>query len=119
MPAQDVLDYITIIPAQILGFNVCSLEPEKLADITVVDLSIPNLTPINTVNLVENLIWASNENEIQFMISNGKLLVDDYQFTMVNVPERLQQIQELSELFINHKEGASSQKATDVRDNTT
>ena len=117
MSAQDVLERITIIPAQILGFDVGSIEPEKLADITVVDLSPPNLTPTRIDNLVENLIWASNGNEIQYVISNGKLLVNDYQFTMVDVRELLQQIQELSELFIEYKESISPKQATGVRDN--
>ncbi|MFX0124417.1 MAG: amidohydrolase family protein [Candidatus Hodarchaeota archaeon] len=115
MTAQDVLERITIIPAQILGFNTGSLEPGKLADIIIVDLSRSNLVPTRSDNVVENLIWAANGNEIQYVISNGLVLINDYQFTSLNIHEILQQIQELSEMFCEYRQAKTPQKATGVR----
>ncbi|MFX0050900.1 MAG: amidohydrolase family protein [Candidatus Hermodarchaeota archaeon] len=117
MNAQDVLERITIIPAQFLGFNTGSLESGKLADIVVVDLSVPNLTPTRIDNVVENLIWAANGNEIQYVISNGEILIDDYKFTTLNMQETLQQVQELSEMFLEFKQQSTPQKTTGVRGN--
>jgi 5-methylthioadenosine/S-adenosylhomocysteine deaminase len=115
MTAQDILERITIIPAQILGFNTGLLEPGKLADIIVIDLSRSNLVPTRSDIVVENLIWAANGNEIQYVICNGKLLIDNYQFTSLNIHEILQQIQELSEKFCEYKQTITPQKATGIR----
>ncbi len=79
MTAQDVLERITIIPSEILGYNTGSLEPGKIADICIVNLSYPNLTPTRIDNVVENLIWAASGNEITYVISNGELLIDNRQ----------------------------------------
>lgn len=114
MTAQDVLERITIIPAQILGFNTGSLEPGKLADIIVVDLSAPNLTPTRLDNVVENLIWAANGNEIRYVISNGKILINDYLFMFLNVQEIIQQVQELSEKFYEFKRHTRPENATGI-----
>lgn len=118
MTAQDVLERITIIPARILGFNTGSLESGKLADITIVDLSVPNLTPTRLDNVVENLIWAANGNEIQYVISNGNVLVQNYEFTKLPVKDILQQVQELSEMFYEYKQRTIPEKATGIRDST-
>lgn len=118
MTAQDVLERITIIPAEILGFNTGSLESGKLADIVVVDLSSPNLTPTRVDNVVENLIWAADGNEIQYVISNGELLIDNYNFTKLKIQDILRQVQELSELFFEYKSRLTPEEVTGVRDKT-
>ncbi|UCG02273.1 MAG: amidohydrolase family protein [Candidatus Heimdallarchaeota archaeon] len=116
MTAQDVLERITTLPAQILGFNTGSIKPGKLADIIVVDLRVPNLTPTRVDNVVENLIWAANGNEIQYVIANGHLIINDYQFVKLNVQDILRQIQELSEIFLEYKSRTKAEKATGVRE---
>lgn len=118
MTSQDVLERITIIPAQILGFNTGSLEPGKLADIAVIDLSVPNLTPTRIDNVVENLIWAANGNEIQYVISNGELLIDDYKFSFLQIHDILTQIQKLSEMFYEYKLQTIPDRATGIREKT-
>jgi 5-methylthioadenosine/S-adenosylhomocysteine deaminase len=105
MSAQEILERITLIPAQILGFNTGSLEPGKLADLVVIDLSVPNLIPTREDNVIENLIWAANGNEVQYVISNGHLL-----------QETLLQVQELSEMFYNYIGQIIPQKATGIRE---
>ncbi|MFX0211592.1 MAG: amidohydrolase family protein [Candidatus Hodarchaeota archaeon] len=114
MTAQDVLERITVVPAQFLGFNTGSLDPGMLADIVVIDLSVPNLTPTRVDNVVENLIWAANGNEIRYVISNGQLIVNDYQFTILEVEKILNQVQELSEMFYEYKQQITFKKVTGV-----
>jgi 5-methylthioadenosine/S-adenosylhomocysteine deaminase len=116
MTAQDILERITIIPAQFLGFNTGSLEPGKFADVIIVDLSTPNLTPTRLDNVVENLIWAANGNEIRYVISNGQILVNDYKFTILDVEKILKQVQELSEMFYEHKRRTKAEKVTGIRE---
>ncbi|MHA2225085.1 MAG: amidohydrolase family protein [Candidatus Hodarchaeales archaeon] len=116
MTAQDVLERITVIPATLLGFNTGSLEPGKDADIVIVDLSVPNLTPTRVDNLVENLIWASSGVEIQFVISNGQILINNYQFSILGLRTILQQVQELSEKFYEYKQQRTPAKVTGIRE---
>ncbi|MFX0121333.1 MAG: hypothetical protein ACFE9A_18245, partial [Candidatus Hodarchaeota archaeon] len=65
-------------------------------------------------NVVENLIWAANGNEIQYVISNGQLLINDYQFTKLNSEEILQQVQELAEMFYKYKQQIIPEKTTGI-----
>jgi 5-methylthioadenosine/S-adenosylhomocysteine deaminase len=116
MTAQDVLERITVVPSHIVGFDVGSLESGKIADITLVDLSVPNLTPTRKDNVVENLIWAANGNEIKYVVSNGELVIDNYKFTHVDLKTLLGQIQTLAEMFYEYKQEATAQKATGVRE---
>ncbi|MHA1971922.1 MAG: amidohydrolase family protein [Candidatus Hodarchaeales archaeon] len=119
MTAQDVLERITIVPSKILGFETGSLEPGKIADVIVLDLSVPNLTPTREDNVIENLIWAANGNEIKYVISNGEVVVNNYKFTKVNTGEVLSKIQKLSEIFYKYKKQTTAQKATGVRDSSS
>jgi 5-methylthioadenosine/S-adenosylhomocysteine deaminase len=116
MTAQDVLERITIIPSQILDYNTGSLTPGKTADIAIVDLSVPNLTPTRRDNVIENLIWAANGNELRYVISNGEMVINDYQFVTIDIIKLLSQIQELSELFYAYKQKKTARKATGIRE---
>ncbi len=116
MTAQDVLERITIVPSQILNYNTGSLSNGLSADITVVDLSAPNLTPTRIDNVIENLIWAANGNEMKYVISNGEIVINDYQFVTIDINNVLKQIQELSELFYAYKQKKTATKATGIRD---
>lgn len=102
LPAQKVLELITIEPASMLGLNAGAIEPGRDADIVLVDLRGPNLTPTRLDNVVENLIWAANGSEIRYVIAGGELLLDDYRFTQVDSGGILADIQRLSELFAEY-----------------
>ena len=116
MNAQDAIERITIVPAQFLGFNCGSLEVGKSADITIIDLSVPNLIPTRIDNVVENLLWAANGNEILYVISNGNILIDNYKFLSLNTNEILADVDELSTMFYEYKMYTAAQKATGIRD---
>jgi len=102
LPAQKVLELITIEPAKMLGLNAGTLEPGMDADLVLVDLRGPNLTPTRLDNVVENLIWAANGSEIRYVLAGGELVVDDYRFTRVDSAAILADIQHLSEMFAEY-----------------
>ena len=102
MPAQKMLELITIEPAKMLGLNAGALEPGRDADLVLVDLRGPNLTPTRMDNVVENLIWASSGSEIRYVIAGGELILDDYRFTRADSAGILADIQRLSELFAEY-----------------
>ena len=54
----------------------------KEADLILVDLNAPNLSPTlrNPIrNLVPNLVYAASGHEVKSVMVAGKLLVEDYQ----------------------------------------
>ncbi len=115
LPAQQVLEMVTVVPAKMLRLNTGSLEPGKDADVIVVDLSLPNLTPTRADNVVENLIWASDGSEVRWVIANGKVLKADYRYPHVDEEEIKGDVQKLSELLIEYKKSRPEITATGAR----
>lgn len=112
LPAQQVLEMITLEPARMLGLNCGSLEPGRDADMVLIDLRRPNLRPTKISNVVENLIWASDGSEVRYVIAAGVLLKDDYRFTTLDASSILQNVQRLSELLDEYKKVIGNLKGT-------
>ena len=104
LPAQKVLEMITIEPAKILRFNSGSLEEGKDADVVILDLTRPNLVPTRLDNVVENIIWAADGSEAQYVIANGKLVKDNHKITGLDADQILKDVLELSEMFAEYAE---------------
>lgn len=108
LPAQKVLEMITTVPANMLRLNTGSLEPGKDADFILIDLTRPNLTPSRADNIVENLIWASDGSEVRWVVANGIILKDDYKFTTLDEELIKNDLQSLSEIFIEYNNTLNS-----------
>ncbi len=115
LTAQEVLEMVTCIPARLLGMNVGELTPGRDADFILVDTRVPNLTPTRLDNCVENLIWAANGNEIRYVVSSGRVLVDDYRFTTLDADRIKREVQELSERFAAYRATAREIQKTGAR----
>ena len=115
LPARQVLEMITRIPARMMRLNTGSLEPGKDADFILVDLSRPNLTPTRPDNVIENLIWASDGSEIRWVIAGGKILKDDYRLTGFAEKEIKSGVQLLSERLMEWKKEQTEMKVTGAR----
>jgi 5-methylthioadenosine/S-adenosylhomocysteine deaminase len=114
LPAQKVLEMITIDPANMLRMNAGSLEKGKDADVILIDLSSPNLTPTRIDNVVENLIWSSNGSEVRYVIANGKVLMDDYRITVLDAKKIKQDVFNLSQQFMDYQANAQEITGTGV-----
>ncbi len=112
LPAQKVLEMITIDAAKILGLNCGSLETGRDADIILIDLQRPNLTPTKISNVVENLIWASDGSEVRYVIAGGQILKDDYSYTTLDSSSVLSNVQQLSEMLDEYKKVSGNLKGT-------
>ncbi len=115
LPAQQVLEMVTTVPAKMLRLNTGSLAPGRDADLILVDLARPNLTPTRGDNVVENLIWASDGSEVRWVVGNGKVLKDDYRFLSLDEEKIKGDIQRLSELLIEYRRTSKEIKATGAR----
>lgn len=58
-----------------LGNSIGSLEPGKLADITLVELEAPNVTPM--YNIYSHLVYAVDKNDVRTVFINGQLVMRD------------------------------------------
>jgi len=96
LPAQQVLEMITVEAARILRIDAGSLAPGKAADLVLVDLRRPNLVPTRRTNVVENLIWASDGSEVRFVVAAGRVVKDDYRLTTIDLEDVCRKITWLS-----------------------
>lgn len=114
LPAQKVLEMITVDAARMLGVDGGSLEPGGPADFILVDTTRPNLVPTRIANVVENLIWASDGSEVRYVVADGRLLKDDYRFVTLNAPFILDGITRLAAGFDRYRETHAPLKGTGV-----
>jgi 5-methylthioadenosine/S-adenosylhomocysteine deaminase len=82
MPAWEVLRMATIEGARAIGLGdeIGSLAEGKRADLIVVDLRAPNLSPVLEApirNIVPNLVYAGSGHEVRDVMVAGRWLVRD------------------------------------------
>jgi 5-methylthioadenosine/S-adenosylhomocysteine deaminase len=84
MPAWEVLRMATIEGAQAIGLSdeIGSLAVGKQADLILVDLCEPNLSPVLTDpirNIVPNLVYAASGREVRLVMVAGQILMQNGQ----------------------------------------
>ena len=89
LPAWEVLRMATIEGARAIGLadQVGSLEAGKQADLILVDLTQPNLSPVlqdPIRNIVPNLVYAASGHEVKTVMVAGQMLMQDYQLLTVD-----------------------------------
>lgn len=84
MSAQTVLKMATIGGAQVLGLDkfIGSIESGKQADIILVDMNQPHLTPL--YNCYSQLVYAARGADVKTSIINGKVVMKDRQLLTVD-----------------------------------
>jgi 5-methylthioadenosine/S-adenosylhomocysteine deaminase len=95
MDAQSVLKMATSWGAKVLGLekDIGTIEVGKKADIIVVDLNSPHLTPL--YNPYSVLVYSAGGSDVKDVIVNGKILMKDRQLLTLNpdlVMDRVRQI---------------------------
>lgn len=89
MPAWEVLRMATIEGARAIGLadKIGSLEAGKQADLILVDLTRPNLSPVLNDpirNIVPNLVYAGSGHEVKTVMVAGQILMQDYRVLTVD-----------------------------------
>ena len=72
--------------------EIGSIEKGKKADLIIIDVDKPHLTPIN--DLVTTLVYSANAGDVSTVIIDGKILLENKQFTNSQVTEVLQKARE-------------------------
>jgi 5-methylthioadenosine/S-adenosylhomocysteine deaminase len=98
-PAWQALRLATADAAHAIGLGdeIGSLEQGKKADIIIVDLTQPGLSPVISRpirNVVPNLVYSARGSEVQTVIVDGRVLIDDFKVLPVDEKQVVQEAQE-------------------------
>jgi 5-methylthioadenosine/S-adenosylhomocysteine deaminase len=87
LPANRVFTLATSGGASVLGLQskVGELAVGRLADLIIVDLQKPHLTPMYAADSM--LVYAASGSDVSTSIINGRLVLDNYQLLTVDLPE--------------------------------
>ena len=97
LPALTVLKMATIDGARALGLekSVGSLEVGKKADIILINLKKPHLTP--THDPYANIVYAANGSDVDTVIVNGKILMENREVKTLSEQEILEKAEKTAQ----------------------
>ena len=97
MPADTVLEMATMGGAKVLGAEaeIGSLEPGKKADLIVLDLNQPHLTPL--YNIPSHMVYAARGADVVHSVINGRIVMKDRSLTTLDESAILSKIADLAE----------------------
>lgn len=103
--AEEALVMATLNGAIALGLGkeTGSLEVGKKADLIVVNLKKPHLTPVNHV--VSNLVYAANGADVDTAVVDGKILMEERRVLTLDEEKILEDAQRAAEDLIARKKG--------------
>jgi len=97
LPAREALALATRGGAAVLGLQneVGRLAPGLKADLVVIDLDQPHLTPI--YDPYSHLVYAATGADVQTVVVEGRVLVEDRQLVAFDLEETLARARELAQ----------------------
>ena len=96
MNAQTVVRMATIEGAKALGMDKItgSLEVGKKADIIIIGLNEPHLTPL--YNEYSHLVYAMSGADVDTVLINGKIVMENRKLLTINEAEVMQKVKEIA-----------------------
>jgi 5-methylthioadenosine/S-adenosylhomocysteine deaminase len=93
LPSEKVLEMATIKGAEALGLegSVGSLEVGKRADVILVDLEKPNLTPLH--DLYAGLVYSIHGCDVDSVIVDGRVVMENREVITLNESEVMEKAQ--------------------------
>jgi 5-methylthioadenosine/S-adenosylhomocysteine deaminase len=73
--AGDTFKIATEVAEVLTGFKTGKIEENYLADLSLVRLDVPEMTP--NFNLISNLVYSANGNVVDTVICDGKILMEN------------------------------------------
>ena len=105
LPAREVLEMATIKGAEALSWSdeIGSIEPGKKADIIVVDLRKPHLTPLYDEE--SHLVYAARSSDVRTVFVDGRPVVEDGRLTTMDLEEIMEMAAKAREELLSRLEG--------------
>jgi 5-methylthioadenosine/S-adenosylhomocysteine deaminase len=103
LPARKVVEMATIDGAKALGLDrsVGSLEVGKKADIILIDIKKPHLTPLH--NIYAALVYSTRGSDVSTVIIDGKIIMEDRSVNTVDEYEVMRKAKEISQDLVSRK----------------
>ena len=105
MSAETVLGLATHSGAAALGLEgrTGRLAPGHLADLIVVDMNRPHLTPL--YNPVSQLVYAAGGADVVHSVVHGRILMEDRRLTTLDLDEIYGRMSEIARIMANNVKG--------------
>ncbi|MBU0966276.1 MAG: amidohydrolase [Proteobacteria bacterium] len=99
MTARETLHMATMGGAGVLGAqqDIGSLEPGKKADMIVLDLDKPHLTPM--YNIASHLVYAAKGSDVVHSLINGKVVMRDRHLTDLDERQIIAKVNEMTRIL--------------------
>ncbi len=103
MNAETVCKMATIGGAKVLGMDklIGSMEPGKKADIILIDMNQPHLTPL--YNCYSQLVYATRGADVKTSIINGKIVMKDRQLRTIDVQTAMKNVRKIAAGIMKQK----------------
>jgi 5-methylthioadenosine/S-adenosylhomocysteine deaminase len=98
LPARKVLEMGTINGAKALDPETGMLKVGKKADLIIVDMKKPHLTPCFDVR--SHLVYSAKGSDVRTTIVNGKVLMDDYKVLVLDEVKVMEDAKKAAEKLI-------------------
>ncbi|MFP3866935.1 MAG: amidohydrolase [Desulfobacteraceae bacterium] len=100
LPAPQAVGLATREGARVLGLDelIGTLTPGKAADLIILDLDQPHLTPL--FDPYSHLVYAAQAADVRHVMVAGRWLLQDHQFLTLNWPETRQRVHTLTRLLV-------------------
>lgn len=87
LPSEKVFEMATIGGARALGLQdeIGTIEVGKKADLVLLDMNTPHLTPFR--HPMSHLVYAANGSDVDTVICNGEILMQDKELKVLNESE--------------------------------
>ncbi|MBN1318570.1 MAG: amidohydrolase [Anaerolineales bacterium] len=95
LPAKDVMRMATIDAARALGLGdeIGSLETGKKADVVLIDLNRPHLTPL--FNYYSHMVYAVGRDDVSTVVIDGKVVVRDRKLITIEIEPLMSRVRSL------------------------
>lgn len=104
MSAETVLKMATIGGAKVLGLDklIGSIEAGKQADIILIDMNQPHLTPL--YNCYSQLVYATRGADVKTSIINGRIVMKERQLRTIDLPAAMKNVRAIAADIITRKQ---------------
>ena len=101
-PAREVVRMVTTAGARSLGLGdrIGSLEPGKRADLVLLDLDRPHLTPM--FDVYAHLVYAVGRDDVRSVLIDGRFVLRDRELTTLDEPAILADARALGARIAEH-----------------
>lgn len=98
LPARQVLKMATVNGAKALGTETGMLKAGMKADMIIVDMKKPHLTPC--FDIPSHLVYSAGGSDVRTTIVDGKVLMDDYRVLVLDEQKVIEEAQKAAEELV-------------------